>query len=82
MSHLPQLYGFSTVIGEACARQFITFQDLAERLHTDVVDLMRQANAKIPASRALVIGLAKELDINESFLDKLAEEVRKDLAPK
>jgi hypothetical protein len=29
--------------------------------------------------KALVKGLARELDINESYLEKLAEEVRKDL---
>jgi hypothetical protein len=30
-------------------------------------------------SKALVKGLAKELDIDESFLNRLADEVRKDL---
>jgi hypothetical protein len=30
-------------------------------------------------SKALVKGLARELDINEQFLEKLAEEVRVDL---
>ena len=57
----------------------VTFVDLAEKLKMDVVDLMRQCNAKAPPSKALVKGLARELDISESFLDKLAEEVRKDL---
>ena len=45
-------------------------------------DLMRQCNAKAPPSKALVEGLAHELDINESFLEKLADEVRKDLGTK
>jgi hypothetical protein len=31
----------------------------------DVTDLMRQCNAKAPPSKALVKGLARELDINE-----------------
>jgi hypothetical protein len=44
-----------------------------------VEDLMRQVNAKVPPSKALVKGLAKELGIDESFLEKLAAEVRKDL---
>jgi hypothetical protein len=34
---------------------------------------------KIPPSKALVKGLAKELEIDESYLEKLAAEVRKDL---
>jgi hypothetical protein len=56
-----------------------TFVDLAEKLRMPVEDLMRQCNGHAPPSKALVKGLARELDINESYLDKLAEEVRKDL---
>jgi hypothetical protein len=44
-----------------------------------VTDLMRRCNGKAPPSKALVKGLAQELDISESFLEKLADEVRKDL---
>ena len=56
-----------------------TFPDLAEKLGMDVADLMRQCNAKAPPSKALVKGMARELKIDEGFLEKLAEEVRKDL---
>ncbi len=45
----------------------------------DVTDLVRQCNGKVSPSKALVKGLAKELDINESYLERLAEEVRKNL---
>jgi hypothetical protein len=31
----------------------------------DVTDLMRQCNAKVPPSKALVKGVARERDINE-----------------
>jgi transcriptional regulator with XRE-family HTH domain len=72
-------YEFFTHIGAACARQMRTFPDLAEKLKIDVIDLMRQCNGKVPPSKALVKGLAKELDIDESFLNRLADEVRKDL---
>ena len=72
-------YAFSTHIGASCARQSRTFQDLAEKLKMDVHDLMRQVNGKVSPSKALVKGLAKELDIDESFLSRLADEVRKDL---
>jgi hypothetical protein len=51
------------------------FVDLAEKLKMDVTDLMRQCNGKVSPSKALVKGL----DIDESFLNRLAEEVRKDL---
>jgi transcriptional regulator with XRE-family HTH domain len=72
-------YQFSTQIGAACVKKFRTFPDLAEKLKMDVNDLMRQCNGKVSPSKALVKGLAKELDIDESFLDRLADEVRKDL---
>jgi transcriptional regulator with XRE-family HTH domain len=72
-------YTFSTHIGAACATQFRTFADLAEKLKMPMEDLMRQCNGKVSPSKALVKGLAKELGIEESFLEKLAAEVRKDL---
>jgi hypothetical protein len=45
----------------------------------DVTDLMRQCKGHASPSKALVKGLAKELDIDESFPNRLAEEIRKDL---
>jgi hypothetical protein len=79
----PMLYQFSAfIIGAAYAKQIPTFADLAEKVGMDVHDLMQQCNAKAPPSKALVKGLAHELDINESFLEKLADEVRKDLGAK
>jgi transcriptional regulator with XRE-family HTH domain len=75
----PKLYTFSTHIGASCARQFRTFQYLAEKLKMPVEDLMRMCNGKVSPSKALVKGVAKELGIDESFLEKLAAEVRKDL---
>ena len=61
-------YTFSTHIGAACAKQFRTFADLAEKLNMDVTDLMRQCNGKVSPSKALVKGLVKELEIDESYL--------------
>ena len=60
---------FSTHIGAACTKQSRTFIDLAAKLKMDVTDLMRQCNGKVSPSKALVKGLAKELDIDESFLN-------------
>jgi hypothetical protein len=79
--HKPP-YQFSAHIGAACAKQFGTFAYLAEKLKMPVEDLMKQCNGNVPPSKALVKGLAKELDIDESFLNRLAEEVRRDLGPK
>jgi hypothetical protein len=55
------------------------FADLAEKLKMDVTNLMRQCNGKVPPSKALVKVLAQKLDVDESFLNRLADEVRKDL---
>jgi ribosome-binding protein aMBF1 (putative translation factor) len=73
-------FAFSTHIGTVCNQKSRTFVDLAEKLKMPVEDLMRQCNGKVPPSKALVKGLARELEINESYLEKLAEEVRKDLS--
>jgi hypothetical protein len=35
-------YTFSTRIGAACAKQFRTFADLAEKLKMDVTDLLNR----------------------------------------
>jgi hypothetical protein len=60
----------------------VTFRDLAKKLKLPAEELMLQCNGHKPPSKALVTGLAKELDISESLLDKLSEEVRKDLGGK
>jgi hypothetical protein len=49
----PKLYQFSTHIGAACAKQFRTFPDLAEKLNMPVTDLMRQCNRKDLGSKAV-----------------------------
>jgi transcriptional regulator with XRE-family HTH domain len=67
-------YTFSTHIGTAWCQQSRTFTDLAEKLKMNVMDLMRQFNGQVPPSKALVKGLARELDIDERYLEKLAEE--------
>jgi transcriptional regulator with XRE-family HTH domain len=72
-------YQFSAQIAAACVKRSRTFQDLAEKLKMPVEDLMRQCNGKVSPSKAMVKGLARELEIDESFLEKLAAEVRTDL---
>ena len=72
-------YAFSVTIGENCARKMKHFYDLAGALKMDVTQLMRECNGHAPPSKALVKDLAKELGIDESFLNRLADEVRKDL---
>jgi hypothetical protein len=71
-------YAFSVTIGEACNRKMRNFLDLAEKLKMDVHDLMRQCNGH--ASPIQSAGQrSRQRTRNEESLDKLAEEVRKDL---
>jgi hypothetical protein len=58
----PKLYCFSTPSGRHAPGNSSRSGTLADKLKMHVVDLMRQCNAKIPPTRALVKGLAKELD--------------------
>jgi hypothetical protein len=60
-------------------RQAIPDVSGGEKLKMPVEDLMRQCKGKTSPTKALVKGLAKELDIDESFLNRLADEIRKDL---
>jgi hypothetical protein len=43
----PKLYAFSTTIGTASNRHMRFYADLAEKLKMDVLNLMRQCNAKV-----------------------------------
>jgi transcriptional regulator with XRE-family HTH domain len=63
-------YAFSVTIGENYAQQMRTFADLAEKLKMPVEDLTRQCNGKVSPSKALVEGLAKELGIDEAYLER------------
>ncbi len=72
-------YAFSTMIGECLTRKMMTFHELAEKLKMDVTDLMRQCNGHAAPSEALVKGLSNELGMDEALLNRLADEVRKDL---
>jgi hypothetical protein len=42
-----------------------TFVDLAEKLRMPLEDLMLECNGKTPPTKALVKGLARELDISD-----------------
>jgi ribosome-binding protein aMBF1 (putative translation factor) len=57
-------------IGENCARTMRTFADVADDLKMPVDDLMRMRNGKVSPSKALVKGLEKALEIDESYLER------------
>jgi ribosome-binding protein aMBF1 (putative translation factor) len=47
-----------------------TFADVADDLKMPVDDLMRMRNGKVSPSKALVKGLEKALEIDESYLER------------
>jgi hypothetical protein len=51
-------------------------------LGIDPAELLKIINGRAPASLAFRTGLAKELHSDVRFLDRLAEEIRNDLAAK
>jgi transcriptional regulator with XRE-family HTH domain len=75
----PKVYEFSKHIGALCVTRDTNVHKLGAKLGVDPTELLRMINGKVMPTKALVKGLAKELDIDESFLNRLAEEVRKDL---
>jgi hypothetical protein len=52
------------------------------KLAVDPMELLRMINGRAIPTKAIVAGLAKELDSDPSYLEKLADEIRKDLGAK
>jgi hypothetical protein len=48
----------------------------------DPIELLRMINGRSLPTKAIVAGLARELDSDVRYLEKLAEEIRNDLAVK
>ena len=72
----PKLYEWSVTIGTACNRRMLNLR----RLGREAEDGCDRPDAAVQRSSPTVKGLAKKLDVDESLLNRLAEEVRKDLA--
>jgi hypothetical protein len=51
---------------------------LGPKLGMDPMELLRMINGKVVPTKAVVQGLARELDSDVRYLEKLAEEIRKD----
>jgi hypothetical protein len=75
---MPRPFSFSTFVASACAYKKRNFFDLATSLNMPVGELLLQCNGHAAPSKALMNGLAKKLDIDVGFLERLADEVRKD----
>jgi hypothetical protein len=70
----PKVYEFSKHIGALCVRANKNVHTLGEKLGIDPMLLLRMINGKEVATKAVIAGLAKELDSDPRYLEKLAAE--------
>lgn len=59
-----------------CAPRMLNVYQLGPRLGIDPRELLDMINAKKMPTKAVIRGLAKEVDIDERYLEKLAGEIR------
>jgi hypothetical protein len=74
-----KVYGFSQHLGTLCVTHDTNVHKLGAKLGIDPGELLRMINGKVVPTRAVIQGLAKELDSDPRDLEQLAEEISKDL---
>jgi hypothetical protein len=72
----PQVCEFSNHICALCATRGTDVFRLGTKLGIDPTELLQMINGKVVPTRAVISGLAKELDSNVSLLTKLATEIK------
>jgi hypothetical protein len=69
-------YEFSRHIGALCVRANTNVVMLGKKLGIDPVELLRMFNGYVVPSKAVIAGLARELDSDVRYLEKLAAEIK------
>jgi transcriptional regulator with XRE-family HTH domain len=69
-------YEFSRVVGALCIRANTNVVKLGKKLGIDPVELLRMFNGYVVPSKAVIAGLAKELNSDVRYLEKLAAEIK------
>ena len=59
-----------------CARKMLSVYQLGQRLGVDPDELLDMINGKKLPTQTVVHGLAKELDVDIRYLERLAAELR------
>jgi hypothetical protein len=72
----PRVYEFSGHICALCATRGTDVFTLGTKLGIDPMELLQMISGKVVPTRAVISGLAKELDSNVSLLTKLAAEIK------
>jgi hypothetical protein len=73
----PKVFEFSKHIGALCATRGTDVYKLGAKLGIDPMELLRMINGKVMPTKAIISGLASELDSDVRYLEKLAAEIGK-----
>jgi hypothetical protein len=65
-------------LGGLPATQAAVFK-VGAKLGIDLTELLRMINGKVVPTKQVIAGLARELDSDVRYLEKLADEIRNDL---
>ncbi len=72
----PKVYGFSKHIGALCVTRDTNVHKLGVKLGIDPMEPLRMINGRAMPTKAVIAGLAKELNSDRSYLTKLAAEIK------
>jgi hypothetical protein len=71
-----KVYEFSKHIGALCARRHTNIQGLGAKLGVHPMLLLSMITGQIMPTKAVISGLAKELDSDVRYLENLALEIK------
>jgi hypothetical protein len=71
-----QVSDFTRYVGVLLSRRQVEIYPLSRRLNMDPTELQRMINGIATPTKAVIAGLARELDTDVRHLEKLAEEIR------
>ena len=70
-----KVYEFSKHIGALCVTRGTDVYKLGAKLGIDPAELLRMINGRTKPTKAVIAGLAKELDSDVRYLEKLVAEI-------
>jgi len=72
----PKVYKFSKRISALCVMRGTDVCKLSAAIGIDPTELLKMINGKVVPTKAVIRGLAKELDSDVRYLEKLAAEIK------
>jgi hypothetical protein len=74
------IHRFSIYVGNLCVTRGTDIFKLGAKLGVGPIEVLRMINGKVAATKAVIQGFAKQRGSDPRSLEKLAEEIRKDLS--